>query len=141
MRLNTFGHNEYPRVKSKIPLHIKQVMTIPIGISISLVLFSFTLGWNLWTLLFFWFILVPGLTYSFPVLIFKEKVHPIQAIIGLLIFYALLIFMIYDHFQSDYFKIMILSLVTNMILVGFYNWVKHGDRSIKADLHDLETKS
>ena len=37
---------------------------------------------------------------------------------GLNTFYGIMVFMIYDHYKTDYFQVMILSCVINVILVS-----------------------
>jgi hypothetical protein len=52
----------------------------------------------------------------------KRTNHLFESIIGLIIFYAFMIFLIYDHFETDYFQIMILSGVINLFLVFVISW-------------------
>jgi len=91
---------------------------MPIGLAVAVVPFSILIGWNLVTVVLFWFLLVPGLAIYLPSLILRNKVHLNESLIGLLIFYALIVFMIYDHYQTDYFKVMIFSCIINLILVS-----------------------
>lgn len=92
------------------------IVIIPIVLSIILVPYSLWIGWNLPTLLLFWFGLIPVLAAYLP-RISKFKNHLPQSLIGLAVFYLLMIFMIYENYQSDYFLVMILSWVFNTILV------------------------
>jgi len=115
-------------MNSKLIIQLKETLIIPIIGFISLVLFSFSLGWNLLTALLFWFLLIPILANQLPRLISKKYIYPKQSIIGLIVFYAFMICMIYDHYQTDLFRLMIISLVGNIFLVLFVTWVRRQNR-------------
>jgi len=40
------------------------------------------------------------------------------------IFYAIMVFMIYDHYKTDLFQIMMVSFVVNTIVVFIISWIK-----------------
>jgi len=97
---------------------LKGTLIVPIGLTIILVPFSILIGWNLISLIVFWFVLIPGLTIYLPTKFSRNRNHLIESLLGLIIFYAIMIFMIYDHYKTDYFQIMILSFVINLTLVS-----------------------
>ncbi len=100
---------------------IRGVLIIAIMLFIALVPFSFLVGWNLITLLLFWFILIPVISIYLPIKIFKNEDWLIQALGGLVLFYGVMVFLIYDQYRTDYFKIMIVSAVANLVVVaGFF---------------------
>ena len=103
---------------------LKGTLIVPIGLAIILVPFSLLIGWNMITLILFWFVLTPGLTFYLPTKFSKNKNHFIESLLGLVIFYAFMVFMIYDHYKTDYFQIMILSFVINLTLVSIVAWTK-----------------
>ena len=94
------------------------ILIVPIGLSGALVPFSTLIGWNLLTMILFWFLIIPSLTFLLPIIFSKSRNHLIESIFGLVIFYGAMIIMIYDHHQTDYFKVMIISLVINSILLS-----------------------
>ena len=100
---------------------LKGILIVPIGLSLVLIPFSIYIGWNIFTTLLFWFIIAPCLTIILPVLFSKNPHHLYESLLGLMIFYAINIFMIYEHYKSDYFLIMILSLISNIILISAIN--------------------
>ena len=102
---------------------LKGIVVVPIGLAIILVSFSMLIGWNLLTLILFWFVLVPGLTIYLPTLFSRNKNHLFESIVGLIIFYGIMVFLIYDHYMSDYFQVMILSCVLNVTLVSAITWM------------------
>jgi hypothetical protein len=92
-------------------------LIVPIGLAIILVPFSIFIGWNLITLFLFWFVLIPTLTLYLPTKISNNKNHLLESLLGLTIFYGIMIFMIYEHYKSDYFIIMIISFAINLVLI------------------------
>jgi hypothetical protein len=97
---------------------LKGTMIVPVGLAIILVPFSLLIGWNLVTLILFWFVLTPGLTIYLPTLVSSKKNHLFESFTGLVIFYGLMVFMIYDHYKTDYFQLMMVSCVINVIVVS-----------------------
>jgi hypothetical protein len=113
---------------------LKETLIVPVGLAIVLVLFSILIGLNLITLTLFWFVITPGLTIYLPTKISNNKNHLFGSLVGLLIFYATIVFMIYDHYKTDYFKIMILSCALNLILVSVITWTRRSRTgAIKKD--------
>jgi len=100
------------------------MLIVPIGLAIVLVPFSTLIGWNLISLILFWFIIIPGLTILLPTIFSKSSNHLIESILGLVIFYGIMVFMIYDHYQTDYFQVMIISLGINLILISIISWIR-----------------
>lgn len=97
---------------------LKQILIIPIGLVLALVPFSLLIGWNLFTLFLYWFIAVPLLSFHLPTLV-KRNTHSLfSSITGLTIFYGFMVFMIYEHYQSDFFQVLIWSGVINLIVVS-----------------------
>ena len=100
------------------------------GLRVMLVPISLLIGWNLATMIIFWYLLVPVFTVGVSWRLFKDK-NPIWVpLLGLIIFYGGLIFMTYDHYLTDYFDIMLVSLATNLIMVtGTMLVARHRPRS------------
>ena len=92
-------------------------LMVPVGILILFIPFSLIIGWNLISLLLFWFVLTPLTATLLPFKVLKRKNRLIESITGLLIFYAFIVFMIYDHYKSDYFQVMIVSCALNLLVV------------------------
>lgn len=105
--------------------HLKQTLIVPIGSFIALILFSFTFGWNIVTLLLFWFLFIPFLASTLPTIISKNDLEVKHPIAGLILFYAIMVFMIYEHFQTDYFIVMMMSLVCNIGVVSLIIWIRN----------------
>src|SRR5688572_15632644 len=97
---------------------LKSILVIPLGLVIVLVPFSLLIGWNLLTLLLFWFVITPALAIYLPTLVSGSKNHFVESITGLIIFYGLMVFMTYNHYKTDYFRVMILSCLVNLGLIA-----------------------
>ncbi len=95
------------------------ILIVPLGLIIIGIPFSLLIGWNILTLLLFWFVLVPILSCYLPTIISNKNTYLFESATGLLLFYALMVFMIYDHYKTDYFQVMIFSGVINLIIVAF----------------------
>ncbi len=94
------------------------MLVVPIGLAMVLVPFSILIGWNLVTLILFWFVAIPALTIYMPAKVSNSRNHLLESLAGLILFYVIMVFMIYEHYQTDYFRLMMLSGVINVGLVA-----------------------
>ena len=101
---------------------LKGTLIVPIALMAILIPFSMLIGWTLFTAILFWFLIVPTIAMYLPTKVSRYKGHLIETLLGLIIFYAFMVFMIYDHFKTDLFQIMIVSCVVNLILVSLITW-------------------
>jgi hypothetical protein len=103
---------------------IKGTLIVPFGLAIILAPYSLLIGWNLTTLILFWLLLTPARAIYLPTLVSSNNNHLFESILGMTIFYALMVFLIYDHYKTDYFQVMIWSCAINLILVWVIVWVR-----------------
>lgn len=75
-------------------------------------------------MILFWLILTPGLTIYLPTLISNNQDHLFESIAGLVIFYGMMVFMIYEHYKTDFFQLMMLSCLINIVLVVVVTWAR-----------------
>ena len=101
---------------------LKGTLVVPVGLFLILIPYSLLLGWNVLTLLGFWFIITPILAIYLPERITNQKDHLFKSMVGLVLFYAIMVFMIYEHYDTDYFKVMMVSLMVNLIVVSVVTW-------------------
>lgn len=101
----------------------KGTCIVTIGLAMVLIPFSLLVGWNIFTLLLFWFMIVPALTLYLPKMVNKDKNHVFESLTGMILFYGLMIFMIYDHYQTDYFQVMMYSCGFNLLIVTLFGWL------------------
>lgn len=103
---------------------LKGTLAVLLGLFCALAPYSLLMGWNLITLLVFWFLITPALAIWLPTLVTRRDGRMFASLAGLLIFYAFMVFMIYDHYKSDYFRIMMVSCVVNLISVAISTYPK-----------------
>lgn len=103
---------------------LKGTLVVPVALAIVLIPFSLLIGWNLLTLILFWLLIVPALTIYLPTVVSTNKNHFFESSLGLMMFYGLMVFMIYDHYKTDYFRVMIVSCFVNLILISLITWFK-----------------
>jgi hypothetical protein len=67
-----------------------------------------------------WFLIIPLLNVVVSKIISGSKNLAFKSLISLVVFYGIMVFGIYKHYQTDFFKIMIASLIFNslVLLVG-----------------------
>ena len=95
------------------------VLFVTLCLIASFVPFSLLLGWNLILGILFWFFLVPLISWISSKFCLCRTRQIIVGIGGCIFFYLIMIFMIYSHYQTDMFKLMIFSSFTSMALIWF----------------------
>ena len=95
---------------------ISTSIVIIVGLLLVFVPYSLWIGWNAISVLLFWFVLIPIISIYLPRVIFGRPTL-LGKLGGLVLFYALMVFMIYDHYQSDYFLVMMISVVINVLMI------------------------
>jgi hypothetical protein len=88
-----------------------------VGIAIVFAPFSILIGWNIFTMVLFWLIIIPILAIYLPRLVWRHHNHVVESIAGISIFYLAIVFMIYKHYKSDYFQMMIVSYFINILII------------------------
>ena len=97
------------------------VIIVTLSLIIILVPYSLFIGWNLFTSILFWFIFVPLISILTARFYNNPEKRLLAGIIGSLFFYFIIIFMIYGSYQSDQFKLMIVSLFSSVLMIWFLN--------------------
>lgn len=96
---------------------LKAVLIIPIVLGVLLVPFGLFVPKNLFTMFIFWFLLLPIAALYLPRLVSKSSNHLLDSLVGIIIFYGSMVFMIYDHYSSDFFQMMLWSCGVNLVVV------------------------
>lgn len=104
---------------------------IPLCLGIILIPFSILFGWNLVSLIIFWLVITPFISIFLPGKISNNSSHFFESLAGLVIFYSIMVFLIHEHFKTDYFQFMMLSLGINVLLILFSSWIKKSKLLIK----------
>ena len=111
--LSNFKNKMDPERKKRI----LATLIIPVGLAVVIVPFSLLIKWNLISALVFWFVVTPGIAIFLTIRIMGDKNHVVESLLGLVLFYGIMVFMIYDHFNTDYFQLMLFSSMVNLVLV------------------------
>ena len=112
-------------MKTGLKDKLLRVLLVATGLFIVLIPVSMFLGWNLITCVLYWFIAVPVMSFVLPTLIRPHGSHLIESLLGLTVFYAFMGFMIYKHFTSDFFTLMMVSFVFNLIVIALLSLIKN----------------
>ena len=104
------------------------VLIVPVTLFILLLPFSFLTGWNIYTIVIYWFFITPFVAEYLPTIFSKSKNQLTQSLIGMLIFYSFMVLMIFKHYNSDLFSIMLVSCGVNLGLVTGISKVKKAYR-------------
>lgn len=115
----------------RLLIRIAEALLIPVIGFACLVLYSLALGWTLPSMILFWFLLLPAMAIFLPKFIVKRDIHLWQSILGLVLFYAFMVLMIYQHSESDFFILMMLSLFCNIAMASFMSLLAKSARIAK----------
>ena len=63
------------------------------------------------------FLIIPTLNVFLSKVISGNKNLALKSLISLFVFYGIMVFMIYKHYQSDFFKVMMMSLGYNTFIL------------------------
>lgn len=108
------------------------ILSVPIGLAIVLVPFSLLIGWSIFTIVLFWFVMTPALAEYLPTFVSKRKDTLYESLSGTLLSYAIMVFMIYTHYQTDMFLMIMASCGFNMIAIKVISRVRN---VYQADTH------
>jgi len=97
-------------------------LIVPIALAAVLMPFSILVGWNLFTMILFWSFVVPAIAILLPSWLSENKNHVFESLVGMIGFCAIMVFMIYDHFKTDYFRVMVLSCAINIFFICLITW-------------------
>ena len=97
----------------------KVILVVPLCIFIFIAASCYFFGGtrSLPTTMVSWFVIVPLLTAFLSKIISGQENLAFKSLISLLAVYGMMIFMIYKHYQTDFFKVMIASLVFNALVI------------------------
>ena len=128
------GHLTFVIMKAKYKEGIKGTLSVVFGLAIILIPYSLLIGWNILTAGLFWFVIIPALAIYVPGRVSRNSDHVAESLSGLAIFYAGMIVMIYTHYNSDFFLIMIISCLVNLVLVGVILWMQKSEMRASVDV-------
>ena len=126
-RLNICGTVE--RIKHlRIPALAKMLFLIPASTFAVFVPYSMLVGWNLITLFVFWFVIMPWTMMLFANLWSRGKNVEVNALVGMMVFYAFFSFMTYKVIDYGEWNPVTLSFCYNLVIMAAVIWSNQADK-------------
>lgn len=97
----------------KLAANVSGIVSVPITLFILLLPFSLITGWNIVTVLLYWFLIVPFAAEYIPTVFFNEKNQLVRSVIGTIIYYSFMLFLSRAYYQSDLYQVMAISALIN----------------------------
>ena len=97
----------------------KVAIAVPLCVFLFVVACGYLFGGsrNLLVTIVSWFVVIPLMNVFLSKNISGSKNLALKSLISLVVFYGIMVFMIYKHYQTDFFKIMIASLIFNSLIL------------------------
>lgn len=115
----------------RIPTWVKVTIIVPLCVFLYVGISGYFLGGSKHVLVWFisWFVIIPMLNAFFSNRISGKENFALKTLVSLIIFYGIMVFMIYKHYQSDFFKLMIASFMFNSLILVLCIVVNQVDRA------------
>ncbi|MEO1050025.1 MAG: hypothetical protein AAFX87_05350 [Bacteroidota bacterium] len=106
-------------MKRNLPITLTSFLTALL-LFLILIPYSMFLGWSFFSGVLFWLILVPVVAYVFSMLMVKGlKRALVSAMAGFILFHLFMVFMIYEHYKTDMFILMVGSIIPAAAIILF----------------------
>lgn len=103
---------------------LKVMLSVPAGLTLIIIPYSLLIHWEITSLFIFWFIITPTVALYLPLKLTKMRSHLFESLAGMMIFYGIIVFMIFDLYKTDFFRFMALSCVTNLVSVSTMVYIR-----------------
>ena len=98
--------------------------SILVGLVACLAVFTFPsyylFGNHIVALFIFWFMIVPYVTVFISKKRSKRKSPLVEIIAGMVLFFGMVTFMIFNYYGTEYFQLVVISACFNLVLVPVY---------------------
>jgi hypothetical protein len=101
----------------RIPTKVFGTLIVTTGIILVLIPYGIFIGYAFPFNLLLWFVIIPALAVWLPLIIRKKRDHLWESVSGLVLFYLIMVWMIYKHYQSEFFAVMMVSAATNVLIL------------------------
>jgi hypothetical protein len=115
--------------RHRLLLYFKVLVLIPFGVFLVMALYSLLIRWNLTTSILLWFFVVPAVILFLNLGLFKTRNITWKTVASLASLYCITVYMIYDHYQSDAFEIMMFSAGYNFLVMALVMFVQWRDKT------------
>jgi hypothetical protein len=96
---------------------LKVVLIIPLCVFLALALCSLLVRYNVITMILYyivsWFVILPGIILYLSSKLLRKEHRVWKAMVSMITFYGFMVFMIYKHYATDFFMLMMISFLWN----------------------------
>jgi hypothetical protein len=117
-------------MKNKVARRFISVLFVLIVLTASFLLYSSLIDWSLFSIILFWFFIVPPLSHYSARLFTRTNENLSPAINGCLLFYSLIGLLVYTNIESsDYLRLILMSIIPAMVIINLFNINEVGTHS------------
>ncbi|MFB6342195.1 hypothetical protein ACE01N_06840 [Saccharicrinis sp. FJH2] len=84
-------------------------------------LYSTVISWNLFSVIVFWFFIVPALSHFSAKIMTRKRGNLATAINGCLLFYTTVGVLIYFNYETSFLRLILMSLIPAMVIIYLLN--------------------
>lgn len=108
-------------MKNRVTRKIFTVLFVLIVLTASFLLYSSVISWNSFSVILFWFFMVPLLSH-FSAKIFTRKTENLgSAINGYLLFYTIVGLLVYFNYETAFLKLILMSIIPALVIIYLFN--------------------
>ena len=108
-------------MKNRVARRFVTILFVLIVLTAAFLLYSSVIDWNTFSVILFWFFLVPPLSHFSAKLITKKGGNLGSAINGSLLFYTLVGVLIYFNYESDFLRLILMSIIPTLVVIYLLN--------------------
>ena len=109
-------------MKNKIARRFISVLFVLIVLTAAFLLYSALIDWSLFSIIVFWFFIVPPLSHYSARLLTKTNENLSPAINGCLLFYSVIGLLVYTNIESsDYLRLILMSIILALVIIYLFN--------------------
>lgn len=101
--------------KLTLPVFVKGALVVPVGVLLVFIPYWYFLGKVFPLNLALMFVVIPYVAAWLPRIYREKRNHFWESVSGLILFYLFMVFMIYKHYQSELFLVLMASAVWNIL--------------------------
>lgn len=108
-------------MKKPVVRRLFAMIFVPIVLLASMLVYSNIISWNLFSIILFWFAVVPLLTHYTAKFFNGHNKNMSASINGLLIFYVIIGVLIYFNYEITFLRMIIMSIIPTIVMIFLFN--------------------
>lgn len=108
-------------MKNKASRRFVTILFVLIVLFSAFLLFSSVIDWNLFSVILFWFFIVPPLSHFSAKLLTKNKENLSSAINGCLLFYSVIGILVHFNYETGFLKLILMSIIPALVIIYLFN--------------------